>query len=197
MQDSTSLPALFIVGAALLLPHAASAQAQAPAAEALQRCSAIEDNEARLRCFDGLTETPDPIVAPPPEEVRPEAPPAQPVDRLTPPGDAAAPAPAPASAPAPAPAAAAAGDEQFGREQVVREDDPERLIAHIAGDFDGWSGDTLFVLDNGQVWRQAEFGRLRYRGPANPEVTIKKGFFGSYRLTVEGTNRWIRVKRVK
>src|SRR6056297_1835362 len=34
------------------------------------------------------------------------------------------------------------------REQVIR--------ARITGAFSGWSGDTLFRLDNGQVWQQRQ-----------------------------------------
>lgn len=194
---------LFSVAAmltALALPG--GADAQSAAAEALQRCTAIEDNAERLRCFDELTAAPEPIVAPAPEAIRPQSAIDQAAEVRALPEEARAAAPAPEPAPpaaeaVPAAPAAAAEDDRFGREQVTRDDDPDRLIAHIVGGFEGWSGDTLFELDNGQVWRQAEFGRMNYRGPENPEVTIKKGFFGSYRLTVEGTNRWIRVKRVK
>lgn len=201
MRKTMRLSGLVAVLAGLLIP--ATAAPQSAAAEGIARCTAIDDDAERLRCFDALTSAPEPIIAPPPEAIRPQSAIDSAVEVRALPQDAEASAPAPVPAPPAASApvrdapVASDAEDQFGRELVSRDDDPDRLVARIVGGFDGWSGDTIFELDNGQVWRQAEFGRLKYRGPENPEVTIKKGFFGSYRLSVEGTNRWIRVKRVK
>ena len=131
MHEPTSLPALLILGA-LLLPAAASAQV--PAADELRRCSEIQDNDARLQCFDGLTAAPAVIVAPAPEAVRPGAASEQPIESAAPPREAAAPVPRPKPEPQPEEVAA----ERFGSEQVIREADPERLVARIVGGFDGW-----------------------------------------------------------
>jgi len=75
--------------------------------------------------------------------------------------------------------------------------EPDRIEAKIAGDFSGWTGDTTFMLNNGQVWRQRMPGKFRYSGPDNPSVVIAKNFFGLYVLTVDGVNRGIGVERVK
>ena len=48
----------------------------------------------------------------------------------------------------------------------------------ILGDFKGWSGETVFRLDNGQIWQQRLDGKYKYRGPANPAVRISKNWLG-------------------
>lgn len=73
----------------------------------------------------------------------------------------------------------------------------EPFQTRIDGTFSGWSGDTEFVLQNGMVWRQDESGRFRIQPVENPRVTIKPGFGGSWRLSVEGHNRTVRVERIK
>lgn len=73
----------------------------------------------------------------------------------------------------------------------------ERIDARILGDFSGWSGQTVFMLDNGQVWHQRLPGKYRYSGPPNPAVVISKNFLGFYVLTIGDTNRGIGVERVK
>jgi len=54
----------------------------------------------------------------------------------------------------------------------------------------------VFRLENGQVWRQADSDRLAYAADS-PLVTIRRGAFGTYRLTVEGLNRSTRVRRIE
>lgn len=72
----------------------------------------------------------------------------------------------------------------------------ERIEAEIVGEFNGWNGDTVFHLDNGQVWKQ----RLRGRNSASaesPEIVISKNWMGFYRLTVVSSGRSVGVKRIK
>ena len=68
------------------------------------------------------------------------------------------------------------------------------IHTRIKGEFNGWSGQTLFVLENGQRWRQRVSGVYRHRAQS-PAVTIIKGRFGYY-LIVDKTKRRIGVKRV-
>lgn len=70
------------------------------------------------------------------------------------------------------------------------------IRSRIVGEFIGWSGSSEFVLENGQVWRQADSTKAVYRA-VSPEVTITRHLFGSYRLAVQGLNQTVRVKRVK
>ncbi len=76
-------------------------------------------------------------------------------------------------------------------------DQAEPIVAHIEGEFRGWSGRTLFPLDNGQVWEQIEPGSLVARRMTSPTVTIKPAMMGTWMLKVEGYNRSVRVQRKK
>lgn len=69
----------------------------------------------------------------------------------------------------------------------------QEVVSRIVGDFDGWSGETLFRLENGQVWEQRLDGRYRYRGEPNPEVRIDRNWLGFFRMTVIGTGRTVGV----
>jgi hypothetical protein len=75
--------------------------------------------------------------------------------------------------------------------------DTDGVVSRIAGEFSGWSGQTQFKLENGQVWEQAESGSMRGVSVDSPAVTIKPAFMGSWLLKVEGYNQAIRVRRVK
>ena len=71
------------------------------------------------------------------------------------------------------------------------------IIAHLGENFSGWTGETLFRLDNGQVWQQRRRGFYTYRGPANPAVRITKNFMGFYRMEMVESGKSVQVKRVK
>jgi hypothetical protein len=70
------------------------------------------------------------------------------------------------------------------------------LVSRIEGDFSGWSGKTVFRLENGQVWRQRQSGRYVYVGPPNPEVRITKNWMGFYKLTLIEKDRGVGVSLV-
>ena len=72
----------------------------------------------------------------------------------------------------------------------------EGIKSRITGDFTGWSGKTLFKLENGQIWKQ-RYGRTWKTKLSNPEVIIRKGGFGAYEMEVVSESRSIGVKRVK
>ncbi len=50
-------------------------------------------------------------------------------------------------------------------------------------------------LDNGQVWRETENSRTRFK--AGQKVGIQEGIFGSHNLTIEGSDKIVKVTRVK
>ena len=61
-------------------------------------------------------------------------------------------------------------------------------------------GRALFVLDNGQTWRQLEGDDAQVLEPPSGttlKVTIARGAFGSYNLTIDGRNGLIRVRRIE
>lgn len=75
--------------------------------------------------------------------------------------------------------------------------DRTEINSRIVGAFSGWSGDNVFELENGMVWKQVESGTFSVSTLESPEVRIHPGFFGSWQLQVEGYNRRIRVERIR
>ncbi len=71
-----------------------------------------------------------------------------------------------------------------------------RIEARINPPFEGWSGETLFYLDNGQVWRQRLRGRYFHRGD-DTAVVIEKNLLGFYKMTVVASGKSIGVTRLK
>lgn len=70
------------------------------------------------------------------------------------------------------------------------------IASHIDGEFRGWTGDTVFRLKNGQVWRQRIGGRYWYKAK-DPAVQISKNMLGFYQLKVMATGRSVGVSRVR
>lgn len=180
-----------MLAASLALPATASAQTEISAAE-LQRCAAIERGVQRLDCYDALAQTrgasPASETVSVPAEARTET--------YGAPTEA---GPEPAT-PAERGATASPGDvDEFGAE-LIRSDSDENGVdeieSRIVGKFTGWSGNTTFRLENGQVWQQIELTRFTYRADS-PVVTIRRGTFGGYRLRVDGLNRSVRVRRIE
>ena len=87
--------------------------------------------------------------------------------------------------------------ERFGNERIAQvEDETDQITSRILGEFKGWSGYTKFQLENGQIWQQSSEGLLIVR-INNPTVIIKKSFFGTYNLNVEGVNSTVKVRRIQ
>jgi hypothetical protein len=97
-----------------------------------------------------------------------------------------------AAAGAAVPPSASASADLRGFENGERTEIKSRIL----GTFKGWSGKTVFALENGMVWQQVEDDRAAMYAE-NPAVTIFPGTFGSWRLKVEGSNRTTLVKRLK
>ena len=68
--------------------------------------------------------------------------------------------------------------------------------SRIAGDFTGWEGRTVFVLENGQRWQVVNGGSYFTPALRNPAVKITPASFGGFWLTVEGVKQRVRVARV-
>ena len=93
-------------------------------------------------------------------------------------------------------AEAAAEEPDFGAEQLRNDEDADDLTTRLAGPFTGWDGDTVFRLENGQLWQQIDSSYL-YSRAESPRVTIRRAAFGSYLLQVEGIGRTVRVRRLE
>ncbi|MBU6469847.1 MAG: hypothetical protein KGL00_02800 [Gammaproteobacteria bacterium] len=100
------------------------------------------------------------------------------------------------SSSAPTGVSAAAG---FGADTMAPKENPatpERIETRIAGRFTGWTGNTVFKLENGQVWKQAATGYFTNIELDHPQVIIKKLGFG-YLLTLPGHGATVFVRRIK
>lgn len=71
------------------------------------------------------------------------------------------------------------------------------IVAHLDGTFTGWGGNTVFKLDNGQVWQQVDDSDFSTGALKNPKVTITKGLISAYYLSVEGVKESVAVRRIK
>jgi hypothetical protein len=156
---------------------AAHADSAADASAEIARCAGIADAAARLKCFDAA-------------------------------------APRASGAPAAQPAREAPDRDGFGfspPQTVTREEDfgkppppPEitRITATVLELARTVRGRSIFILDNGQVWRQLDGDDTDVQDPEpgkTMKVAIEMGLrlLGNYNLWIEGRNALIRVHRVK
>jgi hypothetical protein len=71
----------------------------------------------------------------------------------------------------------------------------EAIESEIKGDFHGWSGDTIFELENGQIWKQSSYD-YEYEYDYNPKVVIYP--IGSvFKMKVDGVKGAVEVRRIK
>jgi hypothetical protein len=72
---------------------------------------------------------------------------------------------------------------------------PGVIETQIDDDFEGWDGETIFKLSNGQIWQQAAYA-YTYHYAYLPKVMIYLSG-SAYRMKVEGVDNTIPVKRLK
>ena len=60
---------------------------------------------------------------------------------------------------------------------------------------EGWDGETIFKLDNGQIWQQVTYA-YTYHYAYRPKVFIIKTH-GAYKMKVDGVSGMIFVKQLK
>jgi hypothetical protein len=94
-------------------------------------------------------------------------------------------------------AASAALEKNFGLPDPQDEAEAAyQLHASVKEPFRGWSGKTVFYLDNGQIWKQRTPGRHTYTGDDN-QVVISENRMGFYEMRLIAVDRSIGVKRLK
>ena len=163
-------------------------------AETSQACGSIENDAARLACYDAA---PGPKQAPAAEGAAPDS--AQPVaiqaQEPSADEDAPAAAPDPAAEPEPVTEPGTLSDE-VGSE-TVKDVKIERLS--VRGELTRCQKDQrgryVFYFDNGQVWQQRGKVYVRWKDCAFG-VTITKDLFG-YVMVRDGDKRKIRIARIK
>ena len=207
------------VAASLTAANAAT-PSPAPVPEQLLACSKLQDESARVRCYDEQIAAMNAAAAAAPKAAAP-APAASANTPATSPGRSAAGAPAAAvgataSAGAAAPAAAAAASsgpeaphagtaqQDFGKESLPvtkREKRPEgetTLVSTIT-DIHSMGSVYLISLANGQVWRQEGSSSITSFFRSGYDVKIEKAMLGSYQMSTSqtGEKNWVRVTRVR
>lgn len=78
-----------------------------------------------------------------------------------------------------------------------RPEGADAIESRLVGDYDGWTGRTQFMLENGQIWQQAAPGERFDSKRTAPGVKIYPGMLGVYWLEVEGVRERVKVKPVK
>jgi len=68
------------------------------------------------------------------------------------------------------------------------------LRTRIVGPFRGWTGSTLFQLENGQIWKQRQNERYYYKAES-PEVEVYKNRFGFWEIRILATGKSVKVPR--
>jgi hypothetical protein len=90
--------------------------------------------------------------------------------------------------------------EGFGKPPPAREAEVKEISATVAEFSRTPRGRAIFVLDNGQVWRQIDGDTAEVRDPAAGRamrVMIESGALGSYNLVIEGRTGSIKVRRLR
>ncbi|MGK5081108.1 hypothetical protein [Janthinobacterium sp. HLX7-2] len=93
-------------------------------------------------------------------------------------------------------------EQSFGMESVkpVKVAVPEEsnsISSTIVGKFDGWSGNELIKLSNGQVWRIVDGSSAVLPPATNAKVRVERNFVGTFFLKIDGTNNSPKVRRVQ
>jgi hypothetical protein len=172
-------------------------------AQSTTDCSAVADDTARLKCYDGQAVRKKKAASPPASAAgaassgsasasRAPATPATPALKPT----------SPASASTP-PASSAATDFGLDPETVRKKNaaanpeapkPPEQVVGRVKSVVTKPRGQYRITLEDGQVWEETQ-----HTGGAAPEmgdtVTIKRGVLGSYFLS-RSTGLALRVKRI-
>lgn len=87
-------------------------------------------------------------------------------------------------------------EQRVEAQKVEDVEDKIGIEANVIPKFEGWTGKTIFQLDNGQVWKQRMSGNMRYSGD-DYRVVITRNFIGKYNLEHLETGRSIGVQRLQ
>ncbi|MBL8629322.1 MAG: hypothetical protein JNM81_06820 [Rhodospirillaceae bacterium] len=152
----------------------------------LRACRTTPDITTRAFCYDRIVDT---LGAPSVTAPRAAVP-------ATPATPAAQPA-APVAPAAPVTPEARFGEKDLAVKKRIAENElpPDELVLKVTSVRTDQAGYSTFTLENGQVWRQVEASSLRVSNGAR--VKIKSGTLGVYYLSLDGSNKSFRVKRVQ
>ena len=89
-----------------------------------------------------------------------------------------------------------AASQDFSRSDIENME-REPFTTRINGPFAGWDGQTVFKLENGMIWAQADKDKFFTNEIQSPMVTIEPALFGDWKLSVEGYDKTCRVERIQ
>ncbi len=69
------------------------------------------------------------------------------------------------------------------------------IESKIDGEFEGWSGDTIVKLMNGQIWQQSSY-TYSYTYKYSPDVTVFSASSGC-KMLVEGMDEFVSVRQLR
>lgn len=75
--------------------------------------------------------------------------------------------------------------------------EPQEVTSTITETFTDGTQRRVFLLENGQIWREGNNSSLRGRIRIGSTATVSRGGIGGYRLRVEGRTGFISVTRVR
>jgi hypothetical protein len=159
----------------IFVAGAAHAESTGDASAEIARCTGITDSAARLKCFDAAAPRASGALAAPASEAP---------DKV---GGFGLSAPEPVTR-----------VEDFGKPAPPPE--ITQITAIVLELAKTARGRSIFILDNGQVWRQLDGDDTDVQDPrpGKPmKVAIETGILGNYNLTIEGSSALIRVRRAK
>lgn len=183
------IPFIAVLAALNALP----AQAES-VGKAIEKCRATENSLKRLMCYDRMAKS---LSQYDDTDMQMSEMPALP--RAKPkPSTANVPASRPRVAAAPAPAVTEERDPEasFGLDRKrTPADEVSEVVLTIADLSEGVRGKTVVTFSDGAVWQQVDNTYLKLE--KGQTVSIEKGLFGAFFLSVEGLNKRLKVKRVK
>jgi hypothetical protein len=106
---------------------------------------------------------------------------------------------APAAAAAVASAGAAPDAENIDRRGLPSDpkDDEQPITSRLVGTFSGWDGQSVFKLENGMIWVQADRDKFYIKEVENPALTITPGMFNAWYLSIDGYAKKCKVRRIQ
>ncbi len=198
---------LAVLAVFLLASFPACAGANDDTMAAIGKCAALNDNTARLVCYDKIAGRTTTVEATPqaaaPAQTAAATPPASKKDEESWFGiadwfgsDKVSPA-------------AQSTPQQFGSENLppppVAPGAPpplvplERITATVSDVAFNYLDHFTVFLDNGQIWQQlaGDDGKAHFSRSKKDQVTISRGLMGSYNLVIGDQDRLYKVKRLK
>lgn len=90
----------------------------------------------------------------------------------------------------------ASEEDSFGFENELLVRGLDSVVSVAQGRFDYWENGLRVRLANEQLWQVIDHRPLLYNAH-DPQITIHKGIMGSFYLQIEGLSRRLKVRRIR